>query len=346
MSATEDLEAYPYFEGPEKLLEVWFKPPQDQTIVPNDTSRWGLRTVGRETWSAMLAKVKCTILNETRNEYLDSFVLSESSLFVWNNKLILKTCGTTTLLLALPMLFEIAKSVGQTEVENFFYSRRNFLDPEKQLSPHRSFEDEVKVLDDHFDDGSAFILGKVNAEHWYLYMTERPEKKDALALDQTLEILMGDLDPKAMEPFFKKTCPDAKEATKRSGIGSLFPGAICDDFLFDPCGYSVNGLLGEGYFTIHVTPQEGCSYASFETNINLPCYKELIEKVVNVFKPGNFTVTHFTNEPVKSIASRTEGWSLEGYAKKENTFYQFEVYNLTYMSQHKRRVAHHHTNQW
>ncbi len=66
---------------------------------------------------------------------------------------------------------------------------------------------------------------------------------------------------------------------QRSGIGDLFPGAVCDDFLFDPCGYSVNGLLGEGYFTIHITPQEGCSYASFETNINLPCYKELIEKV-------------------------------------------------------------------
>lgn len=75
MSASEELETYPYFEGPEKLLEVWFKPPQGQAIVPNDTTRWGLRTVDRDTWSTMLSKVKCTILNETRNEYLDSFVL-------------------------------------------------------------------------------------------------------------------------------------------------------------------------------------------------------------------------------------------------------------------------------
>jgi S-adenosylmethionine decarboxylase len=282
----------------------------------------------------MLTLVKCTVLNFTCNEYFDAYVLSESSLFVWNTKIILKTCGTTTLLNALPRLLEIAKGVGLHEVENLFYSRRNFLEPDLQHGPHKSFEQEVKLLDEHFD-GSAFVLGKLNGEHWYLYMTEKPEKKENLPLDQTLEILMSDLDPKAMAPFFKKSCPNAEEATNRSGIADLFPGAICDDFLFDPCGYSVNGLVGNGYFTIHVTPQDGCSYASFETNVDLPSYTELIRKVVDVFRPGNMTITHFTNEPVKSIAHRMDGWDLEGYGQREKTFYQFEAYNLAFMSQHK-----------
>jgi hypothetical protein len=30
-----------------------------------------------------------------------------------------------------------------------------------------------------------------------------------------------------------------------------------------------------------------------------------------------------------------EGWDLEGYEKQEKTFYQFEVYNLSFMSQVK-----------
>ena len=40
--------------------------------------------------------------------------------------------------------------------------------------------------------------------------------------------------------------------------------ATVDDFVFDPCGYSMNGLEGSAFSTIHVTPQQDCSYASLE----------------------------------------------------------------------------------
>ena len=52
------------------------------------------------------------------------------------------------------------------------------------------------------------------------------------------------------------------------GLRSLFPSSLIDDYLFEPCGYSMNGLdASGGFYTIHVTPEKEGSYASFETNI-------------------------------------------------------------------------------
>ena len=77
-----------------------------------------------------------------------------------------------------------------------------------------------------------------------------------------------------------------------SGVAALVPGAHIDDLVFDPCGYSANALTNDHYFTIHVTPQPECSYASFETNVpvNSKTYNQLVQQVLEIFKPGRFTV--------------------------------------------------------
>lgn len=56
----------------------------------------------------------------------------------------------------------------------------------------------------------------------------------------------------------------AKHTTAASGISSLLPRAIIDDYVFDPCGYSMNGLEGSAFSTIHITPECEFSYASLE----------------------------------------------------------------------------------
>ena len=65
----------------------------------------------------------------------------------------------------------------------------------------------------------------------------------------------------------------AKAVTHSSGIGALLPGAAIDDFVFEPCGYSMNGLQGAAASSIHVTPEEGWSYASFE--LSGPCLPDV-----------------------------------------------------------------------
>lgn len=69
------------------------------------------------------------------------------------------------------------------------------------------------------------------------------------------------------------------------GLRSLFPSSLIDDYLFDPCGYSMNGLDNSGFYTIHVTPEKESSYASFETNIMSTDTDNLIRSVLTIFKP-------------------------------------------------------------
>lgn len=77
---------------------------------------------------------------------------SESSLFVFPHKLILKTCGTTTLLAGISPILELAHKAGfpYGDVHRVFYSRKSFMFPERQRSPHGSWAEEVHRLNSYF----------------------------------------------------------------------------------------------------------------------------------------------------------------------------------------------------
>lgn len=318
-----------FFEGTEKLLEVWF---HRGDLNMDDCD---LRNIPRSTWESLLKLVKCEIISFKRNEFIDAYVLSESSMFVWKNRFILKTCGSTTLLNAIkPLLFVVRELAGFDEVLDIFYSRKNFMRPELQDKPHRTFEDEVDVLDELFEDGAAYCLGKVKRDCWYLYTLNPPMHFEGIQVpDQTLEIIMQELDQKIMKIFTREKCASAKEATQRSGIDKLLPGVVIDDFLFSPCGYSMNGLLKGGYYiTIHITPEPHCSYVSFETNIPQESYHELISRLLRTFYPGKFIMTIFANKSSMAINTHKESHSSEfcNYCRKELQFCRFKNYDLTY----------------
>ncbi|KAJ1661919.1 spermidine resistance protein [Coemansia sp. RSA 1813] len=448
------------FEGPEKLLEMWFAPTaqaaaaafNNATISQEDTNsdcydrssaeddqtglaKAGLRRVPVAVWRDMLDLVHCQILSTLSNDHVDSYLLSESSFFVYPHKLVLKTCGTTTLLYAIPRMLKIAsKYLGITGAYQLFYSRKNFMFPEQQAELHRSWEKEVSYLDALFPDGSAYMIGKTNRDHWHVYLAgpyemgqlaertssssssspvspgstdvsassspcrdsgeligsnvllvgknaAQPEnEKKAVAdvgavlermslnavpsanatvnnsvigsplmhpisrsssrstvqedtasyrrsdpgalrtkADTTVEILMTGLDPERMHTMYlggasseEGSC-GGKAVERASGIANIYPSSASDSFLFTPCGFSLNGLQGDGYYTIHVTPEPHCSYASFETNVadddamdlNSPDgIKNLVDKVTRVFGPRQVTVTVFK---ARSVPLASEG---------------------------------------
>lgn len=50
------------------------------------------------------------------------------------------------------------------------------------------------------------------------------------------------------------------------------------------------------YMTIHITPEPEFSYVSFETNAPSSSYKEVIQKVLDTFRPSKFLITVFANQ--------------------------------------------------
>ncbi|KCV67885.1 hypothetical protein H696_05614 [Fonticula alba] len=297
--------------------------PAASAATTSEPAKVGLRAYTAADWQPLLDSVNCLIINSISNASADAYLLSESSLFVFADRIILKTCGTTTLLRCLKGLLAMAARAGATQVESVFYSRKNFLQPADQPAPHVSFEAEVACLREAFPRGRVLTLGDQSGDHWHLFAAETgtghmqkvPRAPRALcpatggagpALEVTTEILMHELDQDLMRVFYR-TEPgwqSTADSTRRSGVGAILPGALLDDLVFDPFGYSVNALLGEFYFTIHVTPQENCSFASFETNYNRPDLPAVVARALAVFRPGRFTLTHFDNAPgLRAVAA-------------------------------------------
>lgn len=187
------------------------------------------------------------------------------------------------------------------------------------------------MLDSEFELGSAYCMGKVNRDCWYLY-TLHPEKGVTVA-DQTLELIMVDLDDKVMSIFTRACSATAREATQKSGIDRLFHNMQIDDFLFSPCGYSMNGFLRTGhYVTIHITPEVDFSYVSFETNAPFTSYMELIGKVLRLFLPNKFMMTIFANEASMAFNHLHEykSSSFPNYQMEETQVTRFKNYELTF----------------
>ena len=106
---------------------------------------------------------------------------------------------------------------------------------------------------------TAYCMGSLNKDCWYMYTMKDFSRKMTSEPDQTIEILMSELDPEIMQIFHRENSSTAQEArevmsvdsihrtknriVQRSGIASLVPNMKIDDYLFHPCGYSMNGVL-------------------------------------------------------------------------------------------------------
>jgi len=264
------------FEGSEKKVEI---------II--EEGLFSLRTL-REDWYRVVAAARATVLSVLHGRNLDAYLLSESSLFVFDNAAIMITCGTTTLIEAIE---EMLRFIPIASVRLLMYERKNELAPEAQ---HTSFDDDVRRIE-AFCPGEAITMGAEDSNHIRLFHY-RHEAFTAPADDMTLEILMHDLSPRTRELFHEEVGREGIYAA--TGIQHILPDYRIDDFVFSPVGYSLNALGEHAYYTFHVTPEQVCSYASLETNAVFASRAHMmatIEKVLGIFEPGSASVVLFHN---------------------------------------------------
>lgn len=295
------------FEGSEKKLEVSF----------NDKAG-SLFDWSRSKVDQLVARSEAQILSEVTNDECRAYLLSESSLFMWKDRLTMITCGQTNLANSAEFLI---KEFGVEAMDSFIFERKNEYFPRHQKS---DFYEDVKRFQKNIA-GSAYRFGEPNEHHIFLFHMEKnycPHNTD-----HTLEILMYGLQGKAKE-LFSATHETSAAIRDRILSEPVLQGYQFDDFVFQPQGYSCNAIKGAQYFTIHVTPQEACPYVSFETNAISCDYEVILSAVIRVFQPQSFDVMTFgmdgecTYAPKNYRAKSTVHEALDcGYDVSYSSFY-------------------------
>ncbi|CAI9118647.1 OLC1v1020243C1 [Oldenlandia corymbosa var. corymbosa] len=298
------------FEGFEKRLELHFS---GDDPVAGAGNGLGLRQLDFESIEEVLHAVQCTVVSAVGNQFFDSYVLSESSLFVYPFKIIIKTCGTTQLLKSIHPLVNFGSQIGLT-LSACKYTRGSFIFPGSQPYPHTSFQDEVIYLEENIPANlryqkASVMPSKIPAHSWHVFsacdaghvMKDLDFVSDPDEDFFTIEVCMTELDRVLARKFFRRSNDGkngdsaGREMTEITGIGDVNPNAVICDFAFDPCGYSMNGIDNDRYSTIHVTPEDGFSYASFEfvgsVYDDQNEVAEVLKKVVQVFRPGMMLVS-------------------------------------------------------
>ena len=292
------------FEGPEKKVEIGLLPGSED-----------LRRLPRDFWEERVAEAGAVILSELRSEEVDAYLLSESSLFVFPRRVVMITCGRTTLVTATESMLERWRG----EVAYLFYERKNEHFPEYQKT---AFLEDARRLG-RWLPADGWRFGAPDTHRIQMLASSQPFEPDRR--DRTLEILMHGIHPEAAAMFSGggAEAPPARQGAFRR----LLDGFAVDEHFFEPTGYSLNALRGQDYLTIHVTPEAIASYVSFETNLDFgrdP--RAWVEKVQAVFEPRSLDVMTFAPFVVDAFeldTHRVAGWTEASLPCGYNVAYRY-----------------------
>ena len=292
-----------FFEGSEKKAEV---------VVTQNLSL--LNDIDNNFWHELVSCCNAKVLSSIENEHCKAFLLSESSLFVWDDRFLILTCGITQLVNSIEYFI---KNINENDIAHVTYQRKNEYFSNAQLS---SFSDDVKLLSQYLK-GKAYRFGEMYSHHNYVFHQDNHYQMSAE--DTSYELLAYQISEYASRTLTSHNL-SASDIRDFFCIDELLPGFEIDDFAFDPYGYSLNAIKDKDYFTIHVTPQSDSSYVSFESSLDLIT---MAPKIIDILKPTSFDLLGFndTEFPVKVAANIKKSYISNSLVsqKLDNGYYVF-----------------------
>lgn len=232
------------YEGPEKKLELTCKDSIDFLSYPDSY------------WHELLQECGAQVLNLINGSMVKAFLISESSLFVWKNRVLMITCGQTQLIKSAQMLIH---DVGQESIQSLYFARKNEHYPDQQKTFAR---EDFKTLRQELGAGQGYRFGHRDLHHAYIF--EYVASGAQLISEHIAEVLIYRLSDHMTNMFLSSTTKQRQDL--QASIENLFLGFEFDHHWFEPCGYSANAFKNNLYATVHVTPEKDQSYISFETN--------------------------------------------------------------------------------
>ena len=296
------------FEGSEKKIEIIFS-----------SSSLSLFERPLKFWDKIVRSCGAEIISHLKLPKIHSYILSESSLFLWDHRLVFITCGQTRLSQS---LIKILKNFSKDSIEICFFQRKNEFFPQVQKS---CFHKDLRKIRNRMP-GKAYRFGPLHDHHFFLFHSEADFIPDEQ--DQTLEILIYDSE------MFKDSSTQTSLRLKNE-LAKAFFGFEIQEHFFTPLGYSLNAVRDEWYYTLHITPEKSFFYISFETNIKEKSVQLLADKILTIFRPVRFDFIFF--EP---RGRQKNSFQSPGYFSSSSFYKVLDCgYNVTYKNFYKMNLT-------
>jgi|JI10StandDraft_1071094.scaffolds.fasta_scaffold66051_3 S-adenosylmethionine decarboxylase len=246
----------PPFEGSEKKIEISLKP-----------GTRSFRSLTQTQIRQLVAAAHTKIVSSMKTESCDAYILSESSLFLFDDRLVMITCGTSNLIQS---ALQALEWFSVSDIQIFLFKRQMELQP--WLQPTTFHEDAAKLS--RIFPGKLLIQGEGEQQIFaFVYGVGKPSNR--IGLEILLKGIRQDWYPGFQDPRFTVA-----------------------EHHFTPSGYSMNAVAGTcEYFTIHLNFLKDGLNASFQGSFEADQIPDIISHVSEKFSATQTRIFLTTESP-------------------------------------------------